>query len=97
MPGQNGCCCIGFAGGQVPQVPANYILVKNIAVHGFWWGGYLAFAPDLLTASLAELFDWAEAGRIRTPVGHVLPLERAAEGLDLIRSRQAHGKVVIVP
>ncbi len=28
-------------------------------------------------------------------ISHVLPLDRAAEGLDLLRSRKATGKVVI--
>lgn len=86
---------IGFAGGEVPQIPANHLLVKNIAVIGFWWGGYAGFAPAALTDSLAELLRWHAEGAIRPHVSHVLPLDRAAEGLDLIRSRKSTGKVVI--
>lgn len=86
---------IGFASGEVPQVPPNLLLVKNLSVIGFYWGGYLAFAPERFTASLAEVLDWLAAGRLRPHVSHVLPLERAAEGLELLRSRQSTGKVVI--
>lgn len=86
---------IGFAGGRVPQVPANLLLVKNISVIGHYWGGYLAFAPHVITDSLATLFSWHGEGRISPHISHVLPLEKAAEGLELLKTRQSTGKVVI--
>lgn len=86
---------IGFASGEVPQIAANHLLVKNLSVIGFWWGGYLAFAPDLLTGSLTELFQWYAAGRLRPHVSHELPLARAAEALDLLRQRKSTGKIVV--
>lgn len=86
---------IGFASGNVPQIPANHLLVKNVSVIGFYWGGYLKFAPEALTGSLSELFDWYAAGRIAPHISHRLPLARAAEGLELLRSRASTGKVVV--
>lgn len=86
---------IGFAGGEVPQIPANILLVKNLTVHGVYWGAYAGLRPSVLTDSFARLFDLWRAGRIRPHVSHVLPLEAANEGLDLLRSRQATGKVVV--
>ena len=88
---------IGFAAGEVPQIPANHLLVKNIDVIGFYWGGYLKFAPDALTDSMAELMAWYAAGRLHPHVSHVLPLERADEALELLRSRKSTGKVVVTP
>jgi NADPH2:quinone reductase len=88
---------VGFASGDVPPIPANHLMVKNISVMGLYWGGYLRFAPDVLTDSLRTLFDWYAAGGLRPHISHVLPLARAAEGLELLRSRQATGKVVITP
>lgn len=88
---------IGFASGDVPQVPANILLVKNISIIGFYWGGYLKFHPDALSDSLGELLGWLAAGRLSPHVSHVLPLDRAADGLELLRSRASTGKVVIVP
>ncbi|ETX29220.1 NADPH:quinone oxidoreductase family protein [Roseivivax isoporae] len=86
---------IGFASGDVPQIRANHLLVKNVSVIGLYWGGYLSFRPDVLTDSLGTLLDWYAKGRIRPHVSHVLPLAEAAEGLDLLRRRAATGKVVI--
>ncbi len=86
---------IGFASGDVPQIKANHLLVKNLTVMGLYWGGYLGFAPQVLTGSLDRLFGWYAEGRIRPHVSHVLPLDRAAEGLDLLRDRKSTGKVVV--
>ena len=86
---------IGFAGGEVPQIPANLLLVKNLTVIGLYWGAYRGFAPDVLRNSLAELMRWHGEGRLRSHVSHVLPLDRAAEALELLRSRRATGKVVV--
>ena len=86
---------IGFASGTVPQIPANHLLVKNLSVMGFYWGGYLGFAPDALTESLGELMRWHSEGRIKPHVSHVVPLERAEEALALLADRKSTGKVVV--
>lgn len=88
---------IGFASGDVPPIPANILLVKNISVIGFYWGGYLKFNPSALTDSLTELMTWYTEGRLRPHISHVLPLDQAAEALDLLRTRKSIGKVVVTP
>ena len=88
---------IGFASGEVPQIPANLLLVKNVSVIGFYWGGHLTFAPERLTTSLAELMAWHADGRLKPHISHVLPLDRALEGLELLRTRASTGKVVVTP
>ena len=88
---------IGFASGDVPPIPANILLVKNISVIGFYWGGYLALDPKPLTDSLAELMRWYAAGDLKPHVSHVLPLDRAGEAIELLRSRKSTGKVVVTP
>ena len=88
---------IGFASGDVPQIPANIILVKNISVIGFYWGGYLQFNPKALIASLGALFDMYEAGQLKPHVSHVLPLDQAEAAMELLRTRKSTGKVVVTP
>ncbi len=88
---------IGFASGEVPQIPANHLLVKNLTVLGLYWGGYLKFRPDVLTDSMKTLLKWYDEGKLKPHVSHVLPLDRADEGLELLRTRQSTGKVVITP
>jgi len=86
---------IGFAGGKVPQFPANILLVKNLTVIGLYWGGYLNFAPTPLTDSLREVFDWYAQGRLKPHVSHVLPFDQVFEGFELLRNRKSTGKIVI--
>lgn len=86
---------IGFASGTVPRIPANILLVKNLSVHGLYWGAYARLRPKVLSDSFAALFAWYAQGRLRPHVSHVLPLKEANAGLDLLRTRKATGKVVI--
>jgi len=86
---------IGFASGDVPKIPANHLLVKNLTVMGLYWGGYLTFRPEVVTESLATLFQWYKDGKIVPHISHELPLDQAADGLALLRARAATGKVVI--
>ncbi|WP_054005713.1 NADPH:quinone oxidoreductase family protein [Cypionkella psychrotolerans] len=86
---------IGFASGQLPEIPANHLLVKNLSVMGLYWGGYLTFAPQVLTDSLRILFQWFAEGGLRPHISHELPFEDYPKGLDLLRTRAATGKVVI--
>lgn len=88
---------IGFASGDIPQIPANIILVKNITVIGFYWGGYLAFDPKALTDSLSDLMQMYVAGKLNPHISDTLPLERAQEALDLLAARKSTGKVVVTP
>lgn len=86
---------IGFAGGRPPALPLNHALVKNIAIHGFYWGGYRSLDPQALQGSMRALFDLFEAGRLSPVAGDVLPLDQVARGFGLLRDRKSVGKVVI--
>ncbi len=88
---------IGFASGEVPQIPANILLVKNLTVIGFSLGGYYRFAPDVLASSFRQLIAWQSAGALKPQVVHELPLTDAESALDLLRTRAATGKIVLRP
>lgn len=87
--------CIGFASGEVPQIPANHLLVKNLSVIGFYIGAYMKFRPEVIADSLKTLIGWYQQGRLHPHISHTLPLERVAEGMELLRRRKSTGKVVI--
>jgi len=86
---------IGFAAGRVPQIPANILLVKNIAVMGVYWGSYRKHAPERLAEEFRELFHWYEAGLLKPHVSHKLDLTEAAEAMALLLERRSTGKVVL--
>lgn len=86
---------IGFAGGRPPALPLNHALVKNIAIHGFYLGGYRSLDPGLLHDAMTELFDLYRQGKLRPHSGLILPLDRLSEGYDALAQRRSTGKVVI--
>lgn len=86
---------IGFAGGVIPEVKVNRLLLRNTAVVGAAWAEYLRYDPAMpqrVAKELAELFD---AGKLHPFVGATFPLERAADALREIEGRRATGKIVL--
>jgi NADPH2:quinone reductase len=86
---------VGFASGEIPQIPANILLVKNAAALGFFWGSYRKHDPGRLRESFEKIFDWLERGRIRPHVSDVIPLDRGCDALALVQERRSTGKVVV--
>ena len=86
---------LGFASGIIPKIRANHLLVKNLSVIGYWWGGYAKTNPKILNDSLATLLEWYAEGKIKPHVSNVLSLDDAQEGLELLRARKATGKIVV--
>jgi len=86
---------IGFAGGSIPSLAANRILLRNIDVVGVNWGGFLSIEPTLPAATHEALAAMVAAGRVAPIVGRSYPLESAAEALDDLDSRRARGKLVL--
>jgi NADPH2:quinone reductase len=86
---------IGFAGGTVPQIPANHLLVKNVDVIGLNWPAYAELNPQVMTESFRILLDWYRAGAIQPHISATYPLEQAVEALHQVVGRKSTGKVVI--
>ncbi|HYN37689.1 MAG TPA: zinc-binding dehydrogenase, partial [Rhodospirillales bacterium] len=86
---------VGFASGEVPQIPANILLVKNISAIGFYWGAYRTIAPQAIQASCAELVRWLGEGSLRPHVSHTFPLADAVAALQALKARKTTGKVVL--
>jgi NADPH:quinone reductase len=86
---------VGFAGGSIPEVRVNRLLLNNTAVLGAGWGGYVMDKPALSREIGAALEKMIEAGVVRPVVGARFPLEHAQQALEAIDRREATGKVVL--
>ena len=86
---------IGFASGEIPQIPANLLLVKHAAAVGFYWGSYRRHDPARVHAAFELLLQWHADGRIRPHVSEVRPLADARSALELLLTRKSTGKVVL--
>jgi len=88
---------VGFASESIPEVRANYLLLKNIAVTGLQWSDYRERRPEWVAQVQQELFSMYEAGKLRPHVSARYPLERFAEALDRFRRRGVTGKMLLLP
>ena len=87
---------IGFAGGSIPKIPANILLVKNVEVSGLYWGATAVQNPALFLKSSQEVLSMWLEGKIEPHVSHRVPLAEANKALDIIKSRLSTGKVLLV-
>ncbi|SOZ38105.1 NADPH:quinone oxidoreductase family protein [Cupriavidus neocaledonicus] len=94
---------IGFASGTIPQAPVNLLLVKNLTLHGFFFGRYIGWTPAneraqhaaALQDVMATLFDWAAQGKLAPTVSATYPITGLGDALAALESRQVVGKVAI--
>jgi NADPH2:quinone reductase len=87
----------GFAGGTIPQIPANHVLLRNYSVVGVHLAAYRREEPALLRAVHAELLALLAEGRIAPRIHAVLPFARAPEALRLLAQRRVIGRVAVTP
>ncbi len=86
---------IGFTSGRIPSAPANLPLLKSCSIVGVFYGAWILRDPEAAAAMHATLLGWLEQKRLRPHICKTLPLEKAAEGLNLLVQRKATGKVVL--
>ena len=86
---------VGFAAGEIPKIPLNLALLKGCDIQGVFWGEFVKREPLVHRENMAQIFDWAANKAISAHVHAVLPLERIAEALNLLKDRKAQGKVLL--
>ena len=88
---------IGFAGGRIPEVKANRILLKNISIVGLHWGAHVQNEPARIPETFQALFELYRAGKIRPVIFKSYPLEEVSVALEALGSRKTWGKVIVAP
>lgn len=95
---------VGFASGSIPDIPANLLLVKNIAVTGLNFGYYAGWSPydaryesePRLRPLMEQLGAWHSEGLIRPTLAAAFSLDRFKAAMDMVLGRQSIGRVAIV-
>ena len=88
---------IGFAGGRIPTLAINRVLLKNFSVVGLHWGYYQRRGSPLVQEWMEALLKLYGEGRIRPVIYRVYPLRDAPAALAALSSRESYGKVVLAP
>jgi NADPH:quinone reductase len=86
---------IGFAGGEIPQIPMNLPLLKNYAIIGVFLGAW----AEKFSAEAARMNDTLMQlladGKIRPHIDRVLPLEEAGDAMRAVANRAVLGRIVL--
>lgn len=88
---------IGFAQGEIPQIPASLLLIKGVSAVGVYWGDFAKREPKANGVMLTELFGWLAAGKLRPHVSKTFSLQDVPVALRSLLDRAAVGKLVVVP
>jgi NADPH2:quinone reductase len=83
---------VGFAGGRIPSIQANRILLKDIAIVGVHWGAYVREHPEYQGQTQQAL----ETMHVRPVVGKRYRLEEAPAALRDLAARKVIGKAVLL-
>jgi NADPH2:quinone reductase len=88
---------VGFADGQIPQIPANLLLIKGASAVGVFWGEFARREPRANAAMFRELYGWLAQGRLKPHVSRRYALGETAGALEALLERRAVGKLVVTP
>lgn len=86
---------VGFASGEIPSIQANVALVKNLTVHGIYWGSYMKNRPAVLRHSMETLLGWLQDGSVTVHVSGSYDLCEANKAIGVLLGRGALGKVIL--
>ena len=88
---------VGFAGGSIPNLAANRLLLKSASAIGVFWGELSKREPETAAAVFKDLFDLLSAGKIKPVVTSTYKLSDAPQAMIDLATRKTHGKVVLIP
>jgi NADPH2:quinone reductase len=88
---------VGFAGGEIPTVKVNRLLLANTTVVGVAWGEYAFSHPGYLQEQWSRLLPHLESGAVDPLVGGTYPLAEAGVALGELAARRATGTLVVEP
>ncbi|XP_045694496.1 quinone oxidoreductase-like protein 2 [Phyllostomus hastatus] len=86
---------VGFAGGAIPSVPANLLLLKNISAMGLYMSRHLDQNFPVYYETLSSALRYCQEGRIRPHLGAVFKLEEVNDAFHYVTQRRSAGKVLI--
>jgi len=86
---------VGFAGGSIPTIKVNRLLLRNLTLTGISMDIYEQEHPGTMARVNAAVQALADGGAIHPLIGARVPFEDGAEALRIMERREAIGKIVV--
>jgi NADPH:quinone reductase len=88
---------IGFAGGEIPRLPLNQVLLRSRHVIGVDWGAWMLSHGDEQRSLLTELLAMVGDGRLHPPEPESRSLDDAPAALADLLAGRVTGKLALRP
>jgi NADPH2:quinone reductase len=84
---------VGFSSGEIPQIPANRLLLRRASAIGVYWNH--EHDGPMLARIAGRLSELAAAGAIRPHIGAVFGFEEVPLALAALGARRTTGKAIV--
>ena len=86
---------VGYSSGEIPQIPANYLLLKQVSVIGVSFRQCAQNNPVLARTDISALTRMWQQGTLKPHVAQIHPFEKFADAIEALSGRAAIGKHLI--
>ncbi len=86
---------IGFAGGTIPAIRANLVLLKQTSVVGVSFRQFFQQRQPEAAGALRELCGFWRRGMLQAPPQSVYPIDDVVAAMEKVARREAIGKVLL--
>lgn len=87
---------VGFANGEISQIPMNLPLLKGCSIMGVFWGQFSMLEPKTSFQNIRQLVQWIHEGKIKQYISKRYTLEESPEALTALLERKMLGKGVVL-
>ena len=87
---------VGFAGGGIPALPLNLMLLKGASVVGVFWGDFVRREPQAFARDIQQLGQWYAEGKVHPVMDQTLPISELMAAYARMGARQVVGKLVLM-
>ncbi len=86
---------VGFATGEIPQLPFNIALLKGCSIVGVFWGSFAEREPQKSLQNFGELLSFLNKSKINQPIHKIYSLANSPNAIRDLMDRKVLGKAVI--
>jgi len=87
---------MGFASGDISNIPANLILLKNISIVGVFWGPFARGNNNFNLHSISKINDYYDKGLLKIANPTKVKFENYLEAIKAIKERKSIGKLCLI-
>ncbi len=86
---------VGFAAGDIPKIPLNLPLLKEVEIVGVFWGSFAMKESKANMENSMQLMHWQAAGKLKPHIHATYALENTPLALEEMMQRKVMGKLVV--